>query len=220
MNFRTLFFMSAFLFLFGACKGDKEESQSENNTEPKTFTRFRGDYKSFNDLHDLHLEAAQRKGIIPMETRNDTIKNQGKMVRLPMELDLYKMHNLTHSIPYLVDDASKLLLQISSNFRDSLINKKLPVYKLVVTSVTRTLDDVSSLTKRNSNASHNSAHCYGTTFDVSWKRFEKRGPKGANDVSTDKLKLILGQVLHDLRQRDFCYVVHERRQACFHITVR
>lgn len=220
MNFRVLFFLSVFLFLFGACKGEKNESLSADNAETKTYTRFRGAYKSFNDMPELHLEAAQRKGILPMGVRDDTTKYLNDMVRLPMELDLYKIDKLKYSVPYLVTDASKLLVQISSNFRDSLVSKKLPVYKLVITSVTRTLDDVASLTKRNGNASDNSAHCYGTTFDISWKRFEKRGPKGTNDVSTDRLKLILGEVLHDLRQRGQCYVVHEKKQACFHITVR
>ncbi len=220
MNFRIVFFLSVFFFLFGACKGKKEESQPVDNVEKKIYTRFRGAYKSFNDMHESHLEAAQRKGIFPMAERGDTSKYLSQMVRLPMELDLYKIDKLTHSVPYLVTDASKLLVQISSNFRDSLISKKLPIYKLVVTSVTRSLDDVASLTKRNGNASHNSAHCYGTTFDISWKRFQKRGSEGTNNVSTDRLKLVLAEVLHDLRQRDVCYVVHEKKQACFHITVR
>lgn len=219
MDFRILFFFSVLFLLLVSCKDEKVESVS-NDVEHKTYTRFRGAYKSFNDLAELHIAAAQRKGISPMAERVDTIKHLDNMVQLPMELDLYKIDKLKHSVPYLVHDASKLLMQISSNFRDSLVSKKLPVYKLVITSVTRTLDDVSSLTKRNINASDNSAHCYGTTFDISWKRFEKRGPKGANDVSTDRLKLILAEVLHDLRQRDMCYVVHEKKQACFHITVR
>lgn len=220
MNFRVLFFFSILFFLLGACKGKKEESVLVDNVDTKKYTRFRGAYKSFNDMPELHLEAAQRKGIFPMAVRGDTAKFADDMVRLPMELDLYRIDKLTHSVPYLVTDASRLLVQISSNFRDSLISKKLPIYKLVVTSVTRSLDDVAALTKRNGNASHNSAHCYGTTFDISWKRFQKRGPEGANDVSTDRLKLILGEVLHDLRQRDMCYIVHEKKQACFHITVR
>lgn len=220
MNFRILFFLSVLVICFESCRGNKEESSVDSVEQPKVYTRFRGAYKSFNDMPELHLEAAQRKGILPMTERGDTAKFLGQMVRLPMELDLYKIDKLSHSVPYLVTDASKLLVQISSNFRDSLISKKLPVYKLVVTSVTRSLDDVASLTKRNGNASNNSAHCYGTTFDISWKRFQKRGPEGVNDVSTDRLKLILGEVLHDLRQRDMCYVVHEKKQACFHITVR
>ncbi len=219
MDFRILLFLPISFFFLLACKGKQEESLSIDNVEA-AYTRFAGKYKSFDDMPELHLEAAQRKGITPMAERDDTIQHLKDMVHLPVELDLYKLDKLKYSVPYLVSDASKLLVQISSNFRDSLISKKLPVYKLIVTSVTRTLDDVSALTKRNRNASDNSAHCYGTTFDISWRRFEKKGLEGTNDISTDRLKLILGEVLHDLRQRNLCYVVHERKQACFHITVR
>lgn len=130
------------------------------------------------------------------------------------------MDNLTHSVPFLIDDAAGLLVQIGMNFRDSLRRKELPPYKLVITSVTRTREDVNNLSKRNINASENSVHCYGTTFDISWKRFQKIGPAGEDDVSSDRLKYILGQVIHDLRQRGRCYVVHEKKQACFHVTVR
>lgn len=203
-----------------ACKEKVEGSKPEEDSVQKVYTRFRGDYKTFNDMPDKHLAAATAKGITPMANRADTAKHVKDMVRLPMELNLYRIDKLTHSVPYLVPDASALLIQICANFRDSLRSKKLPYYKPIITSITRTQDDVSGLTKRNRNASDNSAHTYGTTFDISWKRFQKIGVSGANDVSVDKLKLVLAQVLHDLRERDKCYIVHERKQACFHITVR
>lgn len=205
-------------FLSISCKG-KSEKDIENKMEPQKYTRFKGSYNAFNDLHDLHMGAAQKKGISPMEERKDTLKYKDKLVRLPDELDIYKIDKLTHSMPFVVDDAAKLIVQIGINFRDSLRSKKLPAYKPIITSLTRTQDDVRRLTKRNYNASENSTHCYGTTFDISWKRFEKKGPKG-DDVSTDRLKYVLAQVLHDLRVRDRCYIMHERKQACFHITVR
>lgn len=207
------------VFFFSGCKGETSEPEA-SPVDRITYTRFKGSYKSFNDLHDLHLDAAQRLGITPMQSRADTLKYMDRMVKLPMELDMYKIDKLKHSLPFLVEDASKLLVQIGLNFKDSLQRKKMPEYKIIVTSVTRTQDDVASLTKRNGNASDNSAHCYGTTFDVSWRRFEKIGPAGKDDVSEDKLKLVLAEVLHDLRERQRCYIVHERKQACFHITVR
>ncbi|SHF59758.1 DUF5715 family protein [Dysgonomonas macrotermitis] len=215
---RTVLYIVFVLGLF-ACGGKKEDSV--NVEEPqKVYTRFRGDYKTFNDMPDKHLSAAVNKGISPMMDRADTAQYEKKMVRLPMELDLFKVDKLTHSVPYLVPDASALLVQICANFRDSLDSKKLAHYKPIVTSVTRTMADVEVLTKRNRNASDNSAHTYGTTFDISWKRFQKIGPEGKDEVSVDKLKLVLAQVLHDLRERGKCYIVHERKQACFHITVR
>lgn len=215
---RSILFVSVLLVVIG-CRGENSDEPNELPKEIK-YTRFKGSYKSFNDLHDLHLSAAKRKGITPMQNRGDTINRMDQLVKLPLELDTYKIDKLKYSVPFLVSDASKLLVKIGLNFKDSLQSKKLPRYKIIVTSITRTLDDVESLTKRNSNASDNSAHCFGTTFDISWRRFEKIGPSGKDDVGEAKLKLVLAEVLHDLRERKECYIVHERKQACFHITVR
>lgn len=215
--FRILYVISI-VFLFVACGKNKDNVESAGEEKPK-YKRFYS-YKSFNDKPELHMAVALKKGITPMEDRADTVRCIDKMVRLPQELDLYRLDKLTHSLPFLVEDASSLLIRIGMNFRDSLYSKKLPAYKLRLTSVTRTKADIKSLGKSNINASENSVHCYGTTFDISWKRFDKIGPKGEDDVSTDRLKYILAEVLHDLRERGYCYVVHERKQACFHITVR
>lgn len=202
-----------------SCGGSKDK-EPKGVVDAKKYTSFRGNYRDFNDLADKHLASAQAKGIDPMGARADTLKNLDALILMPNELDLYRMDKLTHSLPYLVPDAAELLVKIGFNFKDSLRSKDMPRYKLVITSVTRTVDDVKKLSKGNVNASSNSAHTYGTTFDISWKRFQKIGPSDDEDVSSDKLKLILAQVLHDLRERGYCYVVHERKQACFHITVR
>ena len=109
------------------------------------------------------------------------------------------------------------------NFLDSLACKGLNPNKLVVTSVLRTKDDVKKLRRTNGNASENSCHFYGTTFDISWKRFTKvEDPDGRpmQDVGADTLKLVLSEVLRDMRQSDRCYVKYELKQGCFHITVR
>lgn len=222
--FQRAFFLEALLVCFfvsilSGCGGDNKPVDTPS-VESKKYTRFRGSYKSFNDMPDLHLSAARRIGIKPMQSRQDTLKHMDKMVKLPQELDMYKMDELKYSVPFLVEDASRLLFKIGLNFKDSLRQKKLPEYKIVVTSVTRTLDDVALLTKRNSNASDNSVHCYGTTFDISWRRFSKVAPESFDDVGEDRLKLVLGEVLHDLREREQCYIVYERKQACFHITAR
>ncbi|NDW10224.1 hypothetical protein D0T56_11230 [Dysgonomonas sp. 520] len=206
-----------------ACKQEQEPERGTNRQETKEekkYTRFKGNYNNtFNDLHNLHTEAALRKGIPPLACRADTSKYMTRLKRIPNELFLYKTDSLAYSIPYLTNDASDLLINICANFRDSLSRKSLTLYKPIITSITRTDEDVAKLTRRNVNASDSSAHRYATTFDISWRRFEKVDTRGA-DVGTDKLKLILGEVLHDLRERDRCYIKHERKQACFHITVR
>lgn len=183
--------------------------------------RFSGNYnREFNDLQELHLQAAIDNGVQPLASRGDTAKLEKDLVRLPDELELYKTYDLTHSIPFLVPSAAKLFVDIAQNFRDSLYSKDLPIHRLYLTSVLRTNDDLSTLTKRNINASENSTHRYATTFDISWKRFEPVVPDSVRQIPPERLKLVLAQVLFDLRKQDRCYVKHERKQACFHITVR
>ncbi|MDR0823479.1 MAG: DUF5715 family protein [Prevotella sp.] len=194
---------------------------SEQPIEVKKYTRFSGNYSStFNDLPELHIEAAIENGVGPLETRADTLLYEDKLERIPGELDIYRVDKLTHSMPFLVSKAATLLSDIGLNFRDSLISKNMPLYKPIVTSITRTDDDVKGLSRRNGNASENSAHRYGTTIDIAWARFDKIDSMDERTLSDSKLKDVLGQVLYDLRERDRCYIKHERKQACFHITVR
>ena len=135
--------------------------------------------------------------------------------------EYYIVDSLTHSLPYLVPKAGDLLSSIGSNFLDSLESKGLNPNQVVVTSVLRTQDDVKKLRKRNGNASEKSAHFYGTTFDVSWKRFKKvEDDRPMQDVNRDTLKLVLSEVLRDLRKAETCYVKYELKQGCFHITAR
>lgn len=206
-----------------SCSG-KNSSQPDEKTSDDVKVRkakFSGNYnREFNDLNKLHIVSAIKNGITPLETRADTVDQMDMLVRLPDELDLYRSYQITHSIPYLVPSAAKLFMDIAQNFRDSLYSKKMPLHKIYLTSITRTDDDIKRLTKRNINASDNSAHRYATTFDISWKRFDKIDEHISDEILPDRLKLVLAQVLFDLKNEERCYVKHERKQACFHITVR
>ena len=131
----------------------------------------------------------------------------------------YEVEDLTHSIPFLVPQAFDLLNAIGKNFRDSLKSLNAPHYKLIVTSITRTQEDIEKLKKSNNNSSENSAHQYATTFDISWKRFQKDSGR-KTDLAPEQLKMVLASVLRDLKREKKCYVKHEKNQGCFHITVR
>ena len=214
----------AFLLISISCGSKNSDKESEpiipvDLKERKA--KFSGNYnREFNDLNSLHIVSAIKNGIKPLATRDDTIHQMENLVRLPDELELYKSYNITHSIPYLVPSAAKLFLDIAQTFRDSLYSKELPIYKIYLTSITRTDDDIVRLTRRNINASDNSAHRYGTTFDISWKRFDKVDEHSTEELMPERLKLVLAQVLFDMKEKERCYVKHERKQACFHITVR
>lgn len=202
-----------------ACK-EKDMSMKMNN--PRNIRGVISYKRSFGDLNDVQLKTAKKIGIRPIQSRDDAEMLSGKLDEIT-PCDWYDMDSLTHSIPYLIPQASSLLDTIGVNFLDSLECKGLNPNKIIVTSVLRTKDDVKRLRRTNGNASLNSCHFYGTTFDVSWKRFTKvEDPDGRpmQDVSADTLKLVLSEVLRDLRKQDRCYVKYELRQGCFHITAR
>ena len=209
------------LALFGMMSCSKKEQPMKMN-EPRNIKGVVSYRRSFNDLNDLHLSAARKIGISPIDNRDD-VPASSKKLALVNTGNEYHLDSLTHSIPYLVPKANNLLNAIGQNFQDSLTAKGLNPYKVIVTSVLRTTHDVKRLQKKNVNASLNSAHFYGTTFDVSWKRFQKiEDPKNRplESVGSDTLKMVLSEVLRDLKKEDKCYIKHEIKQGCFHITTR
>lgn len=181
---------------------------------------YNGSYnRDFSDLNEIHLITAQKIGIEPVASREEAQHATKKMDEIETN-DYYEVEELKHSIPYLIPEAAELLKEVGRNFQDSLYNLNAPLYKIKVTSVTRTVDDVKNLRKRNSNSSVNSAHQYGTTFDVSWVRYVKINEQDTMNIDKDRLKMVLASVLRDLHRSDRCYIKHERKQGCFHITVR
>ena len=59
--------------------------------------------------------------------------------------------------------------------------------------------------------------CNATTIDISYVRF---GEDSSNPRNLYELRLALAQTLHELRKEGRCYVKIERKQYCYHITVR
>ena len=198
------------------------EAAPAGGSEPRvTYNKILGvrNYqRTFNDVNDVHLSAAVAKGITPLENREEAVSAKERLLRIAPN-GFYAMDSLTHSIPYLVPSASVLLTKIGSNFQDSLAAKGLPESRIIVTSVLRTKHDARRLSHRNVNATLNSAHFYGTTFDISYRRFE---PADTAAAAADpwKLKMVLAEVLRDLRKKEWCYVKYEVKQGCFHVTTR
>ena len=164
----------------------------------------------FPDLQDVQLAAAQKNGITPPQTREEAELVKNMLVYVGASPYYHIDEGMTSSIPYLVPKASRLLNRIGRNFYDSLFVKHIPLHSLIVTSV-------------NANASRQSCHQFGTTFDICYTRFctiqnpEKPTQRAVRD---DTLKYVLSEVLRDLRADSLCYVKHEVKQSCFHITVR
>lgn len=173
----------------------------------------------FNDIQSTHIVAARKYGIAPLKDRaeaeNLIKESQLKRVR---SCKNYQLAPMGHSMPYLTNNAAELLTDIGSKFQDSLEAKGMSNYKIVVTSILRTDDDVTRLMKRNRVAVKNSAHRHATTFDISCTQFVPAGLIARTD--SGELKKVLAEVLNELRNDKRCYVKYEKSQNCFHITVR
>lgn len=176
-------------------------------------------YRSyFNDVQKVQIVAARKYGIKPIKNRAAAQQaiQTGNLVKLSTCRN-YKLAPMSHSIPYLTNNAAQLLSDIGENFRDSLNSKGMCAHKIVVTSVLRTDADVERLMKQNNVAVKNSAHRHATTFDISYRDYERVG-LGRTDKS--ELKKVLSEVLRDLKERRRCYVKYEVKPGCYHITVR
>ncbi|MCR4922112.1 MAG: DUF5715 family protein [Bacteroidaceae bacterium] len=178
---------------------------------------------AFPDVQDVQILAARHWGVRPVRDRRQAEERKSELVFVGCN-PFYDIDPSMHSsIPYLVPHASILLHDIGRNFLDSLYVKGVPLHKIIVSSVLRTEDDVARLLRRNGNASEQSCHRFGTTFDIAYNRYTTVSPPdGAprRTVQNDTLKWVLSEVLRDLRQEGRCYIKHEIKQGCFHITVR
>lgn len=180
-------------------------------------------YDIFSDLQDVQLEVAEKLGIKPVKNREEAEKRKNSLVYVGGSPYYHIDESMTSSMPYLIPEASNLLNRIGRNFYDSLYVKHLPLHKIIVSSVWRTEADVSSLSRFNPNATKQSCHLYATTIDISYVRFQTLpAPKGGQQriVGDDVLKYVLSEVLRDLQTEGVCYVKHEKKMPCFHITVR
>lgn len=178
--------------------------------------------RTFPDQNDVQLASAKRWGVEPVKNREEAERHKKHLVYVGNNAFFY-IDNLKSSIPYLVPRAAILLQDIGRAYYDSLQIKGIPLHKIIVTSVMRSKDDVAKLSRRNQNTTPNSAHLYGTTFDVCYNRYktieDPAGPK-RRAVTNDTLKWVLSEVLRDKREEGRCYIKYEVHQGCFHITVR
>ena len=195
---------------------------SKGNVLKHKINSVPGFSRTFPDNNDVQLVAASTHGVEPVEDRKDAESRKKELVYVGAN-PYFHVDPLRNSIPYLVPRAAVLLSDIGRAYYDSLQIKGIPLHQIIVTSVLRTRADVKSLRGYNSNATENSCHLYGTTFDICYNRYKTVSPSGGKPrraVRNDTLKWVLSEVLRDMRERKRCYVKYEVKQGCFHITVR
>lgn len=162
--------------------------------------------------YDNHLYAGENNGF-------GLIENEGHFKQLTESKRLvlinqgtgYEVMKLTHSYPYITPQAKIVLEELGQAFQNLTSSKSY----FTLTSVTRTPEQQNSLRKRNRNATSGvSSHSYGVSFDISYIRFN--GKKGSNRAAQKKLELILDE----FQKANKIFFIKERKQSCYHITVR
>lgn len=219
---RTVCFLLALaVFSFFGC-GSKPSAEKEIVED--NLVRYPGrtfNYKlKFNDLQSKHHAVASAIGLLrPPKNRADAASMRKRLVEVKTN-ENYIVDSLTHSVPYLIPSAKRELDSIGVEWADILQRNSLPHYRFYVTSVLRTQEDIKYLQRSgNINSTTQSCHCYGTTFDLAYMRYEKV-TRTRDYMHEDNLKLVLGQVLLNHQRAGKIYVKYEAKQSCFHITVR
>ena len=171
----------------------------------------------FRDSNRLHIASGMEVGITPLDGVKGYYEPHHNVVTITT-CDDYLIEPLTHSMPFLVPRAAQLLHHIGRAFHDTVKARGGKEYRIKVTSLLRSPQSVSRLRRVNRAAVDTSSHLFGTTFDISWTKFDCRD--SSHIVSLEDLKNVLAEVIYAEREKGHLYAIYERKRGCFHITTR
>lgn len=72
---------------------------------------------TFNDLNNVQLEAAKKKGIVPVKT-NRSLKYEDHNLYIVQDCEYFGVDKLTYSHPYVTKNTAKLMVHIGQNFQN------------------------------------------------------------------------------------------------------
>lgn len=179
----------------------------------------------FRDLNAIHLKHAKQGGVSPFKTNNDLKEGVGALIKDDKLVEIkdnryYRICPLTHSHPYLTPEAKEFLTDLGKLFQKKLDENDLPKYYYQISSLLRTNENQKKLSRTNGNATTNSSHAYGTTFDIPYFTVVKRTLFWKEAEVTDgRASKLLSEAIGELRKEGRCVAVTERNEACIHITV-
>lgn len=188
--------------------------------EPNTklsYERLSKPNEIFNDSNFVHWAEAERIGIEPLTDARSHLNTRRQLVKLTSCEDFF-VEPLTYSRPYMIPEGVAMVHEIGRRFRDTVLARGGGKYRIKVTSVLRTPENVKRLRRSNRNAIDSSVHQMATTIDITYARFAFDSSK--NTHSAEDLKGVLSEILRDMRSEGKCWIKYEQKQPCFHITVR
>ncbi len=192
---------------------------------------------------DLGAHAAEvvKHGIVPMKNIEDINSNikSGKLVPVDSDGDkFYYFHNVQKEYRYLTPQGKSGLELVAARFQQKIQAHKagLPIVKLAVSSVIRTVDYQEKIFGRK----FVSTHSYGGCFDIFFEDYFVQLPvpetKGSaqekiqkslhnrsgfliGDALREQYKSVLMETLLELQREKKIYVFLEDDNRCYHITV-
>jgi len=178
--------------------------------EPITLVASKG--KLRKDYYQKHIKVAKQIGVGSLKDTSAIQKFvQEKRLTSVVSDRGYILGDMTHSYPYLTEEAILVLRKIGASFYQSSGDCS----AFTVSSLARTENTQKKLRKHNHNATKKeSSHCYGVSFDISYIRYN-----GTREWSYERTKTLEG-ILATMQKNGEIYVLKERNQSCFHITVR
>jgi hypothetical protein len=190
---------------------------------PNSYGRIKVDW--YRDYNSEHLFYARRNGISPFNSTTEfheginKLLSEDKLVKISSNR-YYIVKRLSHSHPYLTPETAQLLEDIGKRFRKKLDENNMGDYAFNITSLLRTKESQKNLIRSNVNASSNTSHLYGTTFDIAYNCVARRPFLWINVDAYDARAIkLLSEAIGELRRERRCVVVTERIEKCFHITV-
>ena len=176
--------------------------------------------RKLNDKIVEYSAAAKLTGIKVCKDEKELKKriSEGKLVKVKSG-NYYIVEKMTFSYPCVTRESKILIDEIAEKLSAKASQKGLTGVRFYITSMTRISDNMKSLRRSNGNASANSPHLYGNTFDISYKRFVAHKWVLTN---CDKkfLKEALAEVIWQLKEENQCWATYEKVQNCFHIVSR
>ncbi len=192
------------------------------------------------DLKDSASEASKH-GVIPLKNIEDINSNikSGKLVPVDSpDEKLYYFHNVQKEYRYLTPGGKLGLELVAGRFQQKIQEHKqgLPVVKLAVSSVIRTVDYQEKIFGRK----FVSTHSYGGCFDIFFEDYFVQLPVPENtgnteekirkslhgrtgflmgDALREQFHTILMKTLLELQREKKIYVFFEEENRCYHITV-
>jgi len=189
----------------------------------------------------MHTLEVVKHGIAPLRNTEDinaAVKN-GSLVSLDAGANgLFYFHNVRKEYRYLTPQAKKSLELTAERFQKKIQAHKpgLPVVKLAVSSVIRTVDYQEKIFGRKFVSVHSYGGCFDIFFDdyfvalpspVAGSTAEKKVKKSLlkrtgylmGDALREQFRTVLAETLLELQKEKVIYAFLEEDRRCYHITV-